>query len=228
MKTSQLPDQDLLAKTLSEADMYRLLSICLLPPTLELAQGIEEGSLEADVHALFDDLRNIETAESSNNLPALCMPNKNSEIIFYELRKDYTHLFTHPTKPQLSLYEMQFCDVLNGAENPSTLFLNEAALHAEQCYRKAGMTLNASGSREPADHIAIELEFMSYLFVQIASSIQNKNEDCRLTYETVLTEFSSHLSRWSSAFFTACAQSNRGVFYPWLGKIGVSFFEQVL
>ena len=228
MKKAKSPDQKTLFKTLAEADMCRLLSICLMPPTLELAQGIEDGSLEADTHAIFDDLRDTANPESSDSLPALHMPDQNSKIVFHEIRKDYTHLFTHPTKPLLSLYEMQFCDALNGAESASMPFLNEAALHAEQCYRKAGIALAANSSREPADHLAIELEFMSYLFMQIASSKQEGNEDYRLQYETALAEFMPHLKHWASDFFTACSQSNCGIFYPWLGKIGVSFFTRAL
>lgn len=228
MKKTKSPDQEALFKTFAEADMYQLLSICLMPPTLELAQGIEGGSLEADVHAIFDDLRDTAHPGPSDSLPALYMPDQNSKTIFHEIRKDYTHLFTHPTKPLLSLYEMQFCDVLKGVESASMPFLNEAALHAEQCYRKAGIALATNSSREPADHLAIELEFMSYLFVQIASSIQEGNEENRLQYETALAEFIPHLKHWASDFFTACSQSNCGIFYPWLGKVGVSFFKRAL
>ena len=89
-----------------------------------------------------------------------------------ELRRDYTALFTHPERPLVAICEMRFRDGRDRAETPSTPFLNEAALHAESCYRAAGLSLDGSRSREPGDHLAIELEFMAYLNARLAEALQ--------------------------------------------------------
>lgn len=111
---------------------------------------------------------------------------------------------------------------------PSTLFLNEAALHAEQCYREAGLALSDATSREPGDHIAIELEFMAYLHEQLAAALEAGDDAAWERWEKLRTDFLPHLERWGVDFFEACERSSCSAVYSWLGKAGAAFLGEYL
>ncbi len=154
------------------ADFFRLVSMFLLVPTEELAQGVLDKSIAADMRTVFEDAGIDPSAAAVERLDGICDRGFTVESLHSALRCNFTELFTHPDDPLVSPYEMRFCDLRDKRDVPSALFLNDAALHAERCYRKAGLVLSDARSREPGDHMAIELEFMAYLHAQLADGKQ--------------------------------------------------------
>ncbi len=216
-----------LAAAESTADLFSLLSQLLLPPTHETAEGVLTGAVRKDVQDIFGEL-GLGKPESAAYAEANLLAAETPEEALCELRRAYTRLFTHPQAPLVAITEMRFRDLRDGAEVPSTAFLNQAALHAEQCYRQAGLALSESGSREPSDHMAIELEFIAHAHVKLAASLASGNEDNARIWSDRIEEFRPHLTSWGADFFTACERSGCGAFYPWLGAVGRAFLEQHL
>lgn len=207
----------------SWADLFNLLAISLRLPTDELADGVECGAFEEDVHSLFEELHlsfaGVEDWEGVS---------KEEECGFKnQLRCSYTELFTHPSHPQIAVTESRFRDAQEQAKNPTTPFLNDAALHAEQCYRKAGLALASDISREPADHMAMELEFLAFAHTQCAAALAREDAEELGVWENRLGEFRPHMNAWAIDFFAACNESACGKFYPWLGgwaKVAMSAY----
>ena len=208
------------------ADLFRLLSLFYLNPTNEVAQGVFDGSIEHDMRTIFEDIGIDEAAVSLQAFEDQRKQSRNASELRDKLRQDYTALFTHPKQPLISIYEMQFRDKRDGKDMPTTLFLNEAALHAEKCYRDAGLALSNEHSREPADHIALELEFMAYLHTQLLCSISNEDSAAQQRWQHALNTFAPHLKSWGIDFFHACVESNCGIVYPCLGTLGTIFLEK--
>ncbi len=216
-------NNSLLIKTLATANMYHFLSLFFLPPTKELSKGLQDGSVANDIAALFKELGiNPDGADFLSNIDGEFLV---SGDLFTKMRRDYTTLFTHPKKPLLSLYEMQFRDKREQVEIPSTAFLNQAALHAEQCYRNAGLELSNESSREPGDHIAIELEFMGYVHTKLADALHRQDSDTQHRWKVALAEFSPHIENWGVDFFVACEDIARDKIYSWFGMIGKLFLS---
>ena len=208
------------------ADFFRLMSMFYLNPSEELAQGIIDKSIVSDLCAIFEEVGLDPHQVSQEDLGEICAQNLSVNTLRTQLRQDYTTLFTHPKNPLISLYEMQFRDLRDKNDMPSTLFLNEAALHAEQCYREAGLTLSDAHSREPGDHIAIELEFMAYLHTQRATAYNEQDSAAQERWGQALVTFTPHITNWGLDFFAACEHSGCGTVYPWLGKIGGIFLAK--
>lgn len=198
----------------SWADLFNLLAISLRLPTEELADGVESGAFKEDVQSLFEELdlfsEDIECWEGVSCEDTCGLKS--------ELRRSYTELFTHPSCPQIAITESRFRDVREKAKNPTTPFLNDAALHAEECYRRAGLKLSADVSREPADHIAMELEFLAFVHTQCAAALAREDAEELTIWERRLGEFRPHMNAWAVDFFVACRDSRCGDFYPWVGK----------
>ena len=207
-------------------DFFRLMSMFYLNPTEELAQGILDKSIVEDFQAIFEDVGIDPRKVAAECLDGIYEQSNSVEDLRAKLRQDYTTLFTHPKEPLISLYEMRFRDLRDHRDLPSTPFLNEAALHAEQCYREAGLALSDANSREPGDHIAIELEFLAYLHTQLADALNEGDPAAQERWRKALADFKPHLQSWGLDFFAACAHSACGVVYPWLGEVGGAFLKE--
>jgi TorA maturation chaperone TorD len=97
--------------------------------------------------------------------------------LFSELRREYTRLFNHPTKPAIYIYETLFLYKPEEGDNEKPpLFISPAAMDAERCYKKAGLKMSRE-INEPGDHMATELEFMMFLYSQKAKAIRGNDLD---------------------------------------------------
>ncbi|MEG2628838.1 MAG: molecular chaperone TorD family protein [Raoultibacter sp.] len=208
------------------ADFFRLTALFFLNPTTELAQGLLDKSIAGDMLNIFEDAGIDPHKAAVERLDEIPGQNCTADNLRSKLRLDYTTLFTHPKKPLISPYEMQFRDLQEHRDIPSTLFLNKAALHAEQCYRESGLVLSDANSREPGDHIAIELEFMAYLYTQLATALHAGDCAAQDRWEKAISDFIPHLESWGIDFFTACENSKQGTVYPWVGTVGRAFLEE--
>jgi TorA maturation chaperone TorD len=224
----------------ARADIYQLLSLFLHLPTLELAEGLLDGSLASDVEQLVAELgltgeqtRRSEQAASTEKAEGVVAAFRviaaepwSAEDYLHALRFEFTRLLTHPTHAVLSLYEALFLyeEKQQGKERP-ILFTNPAALDAERIYRKAGLA-RSDEVNESGDHFATQLEFASFLFRQRLSLLDGDPE-ALATNRAIIEEFEEqHLSRWTSLFFSRLADKAKEPAYHAIGKLGVLVFTE--
>lgn len=105
------------------------------------------------------------------------------------------------------------------------LFVNDAALDAERCYRKAGLKRSAD-KNIPADSMITELQFMAHLHAEKARTLLG--DDIRETepWDSLIEEFNRiHLRKWAYDFFLAIERETRLEAYRLLGALGVALFS---
>jgi TorA maturation chaperone TorD len=218
-------------KAAAASDMFQLLALSMHLPQKELVGGLLDGSVAEDVTALFRELgfdpkdtRNIEkTFEniSSNG--------ESKEKLLYELRQEYTRLFTHPRNPVIRIYEALFrYKAEKQGDAPPLLFISPAALDAERCYRKAGLKMSKAVKESP-DHMGIEMEFMMYLYLQKAKAIQGNDQEELARRNEEIEEFERlHLKRWAKEFFSQCKTASTSKVYSTIGEIGSLFLNSMI
>ncbi|MCL1798248.1 MAG: molecular chaperone TorD family protein [Eggerthellaceae bacterium] len=240
MKLEQNPQQ-----LAAVADFYLLLGLMLRLPQEDLVSrfsdaAFHEGLIEMIHESGFDKDRQKELRCSFDELKKLA---EEGSLSVPDLRYAYTKAFTHPVKPSIFIYESQF---LFWDENPEAsygeaprTFISPAALDAERCYKKANLTQSAD-LNEPADHMSIELEFMSKLYDHKAKLVEQQDKDDENPAaeevraeiertEALIQEYNYyHFSKWGIRFFEKCKTSNLHPYYQALGAIGSAFMQGML
>ena len=217
-------------KAIATSDMFQLLSILLYLPTPEIVKGLSDGSLSQDILIVLSELGfSVEIVEEFEK-GFLLMQNSDQtgEKLLTEMRREYTRLFFHPREPEIAIYETMFrYDSKTGESQPS-LYISPAALDAERCYKKAGLAMSKE-INEPSDHMAIELEFMTYLYTQKAIALKNNLEEEISRRDAEIIEFKeAHLKKWAIAFFNKLATVNHSNYYKIIGEIGSIFMTDIL
>ncbi|MFA5537003.1 MAG: molecular chaperone TorD family protein, partial [Bacillota bacterium] len=143
-------------------------------------------------------------------------------------RREYTRLFTHPLEPKIGICEALFNNRGDSRGKRPILFVSPSALSAEHCYQKAGLIMT-NAVNEPGDHMAIEMEFMMYLFSEKAKALHFNNQEKLLKIDKGINEFSEkHLKKWAVSFFENCASLSNNEFYRIFGEVGSIFLTKVL
>lgn len=220
---------------LAAADLCELLAVVFEPPTQELAQGLADGSFASDVLACLEEL-GAPTDRVAEIAPVLiATEGEASEVLYTLMKQEYSHLFAHPKHPQVWRYETMFKEAAGQSKEPPSLFISPTCLHVEQLMKKAGVSVSAD-NKQPADFVANELHFASYLFTQCASeeaaaegekntpvstlgtacaaSPKPVNKQKATKGYAVLTDFyEQHLALWLAAFLVQVAEkSTLGVY----------------
>ncbi|MBS3975236.1 MAG: molecular chaperone TorD family protein [Syntrophomonadaceae bacterium] len=217
-------------KAIAASDLYQILSISLWLPTEQLTAGLLDGSLAEDVCSIMGELKfseeEIEKFKDKLNLQGKSI---SEEELLIDLRQEYTRLFNHPNEPQVDIYETLFLhDPEEGEKAKPALFISPAALDVERIYRKAGL-LRSGEVNEPSDHMATEMEFMMYLYLQKARALQENNTEEVARREDEIQEFNEvHLKKWARDFFDLCTSSSNHTVYRTFGEMGKLFMQRVL
>lgn len=135
-----------------------------------------------------------------------------------ELAVEYAALFLnagrHPVFPFESVYTSE-----------ERLLMQEARDEVLSDYRKEGLD-KIEGFREPEDHIAIELEFMSYLCQKTIDSIKKGDDEAALAYLKKQKDFlEKHLMVWVPTFCIDLERAAKSDFYRAIAKITKSYIE---
>lgn len=207
------------------ADYCDLLAILLQSPTPRLIEGLIDKTLIEDYRSIAGDcgVGDVQIEGICYGLESWCDALALEENPLSVVRREYTRLFSHPTRPAVPLYEGLFIrrvlDPSPSAEE--VLFVNEEASDALALYRKGGVT--AKGEvRIPPDCITTELEFLSYLEKEIAWMVSKGDEDGAGPLNDLLVEFvERHALKWFSPFFTCCVHEERGGLYGFVGEMGL-------
>ncbi|MBE3120048.1 MAG: molecular chaperone TorD family protein, partial [Candidatus Atribacteria bacterium] len=202
--------------------MFQLLALAMHLPEKELAEGLVDGSILADVTALFRELgiKPRETHSIENSMKEIKKGGESRQEMLSSLRKEYTRLFSHPKKPVIYIYETLFLfKPEKGSNDKPPLFISPAAMDAERCYKKAGLKMSKE-INEPGDHMATEMEFMMYLYQQKSNAIREDDREELARRNAEIEEFGqSHLKRWAKEFFRECKTTSESRFYRTIGEI---------
>lgn len=229
---------------LAAADLCELLAVAFEPPTPELAQGLADGSFASDVLACLEEL-SIPADQVAEIAPALmAAEGEDAETLYATMKQEYSHLFAHPKHPQVWRYETMFKEATGQSKEPPSLFISPTCLHVEQLMRKAGVSVGAC-NKQPADFVANELHFASYLFTRCAleTTTDEGAKDgavapadgsvCAVSPQatiglnqtaalTVLTDFhQQHLTLWLAAFMEQVAEKTTLSVYRAVAHVGL-------
>lgn len=208
----------------STSDFYQLLSTSLQLPTSELAEALLDGSYKADVLTILTELSCSEEdiLKVENAFSPLQSSFKDAQDLLEEMRMEHTRLFYHPKKPAIDIYETTFLKAeKEGSEKPM-LFVSQEALQVEKCYKEAGLIIK---TREPADHIVTELEFMMDLYGKKALAMRTENTESLEKIEKQISHFEEqHLGKWGYNFFASLETEATILSYQLIGtfaKVGL-------
>jgi len=227
-------------QAINYSDFYQLLAIALRCPTRELAQGLLDGSFADDLAACMEGL-GMEPDEADEAYDRLCAAvladANNAEDLFHRLRTEYTCLFLVPKREKIYIYESRFCYPKDEDPKQYTMFISPCALHAEQCYKEAGVRVRKDLQEAP-DHMATELEYVSYLYRKLAECIsrekaEEKNGVSAETKQNILmwklridTFWQKHLSKWYDAFLAEIQEKTQLETYRTLAALGGKRFDE--
>ena len=151
------------------SDFYQLLAAAFRYPTRELTDGLCSGAFSADARDCLTGLEVPGAGEICARVERAAARFAPKEL-YERMRIEYTRLFLIPKKEEIFVYESRFCYPKEADPKDYSMFVSPCALHAEQVYKEAGVRVR-EGKREPADHMATELEFMAFLCRKTAEAL---------------------------------------------------------
>lgn len=143
-----------------------------------------------------------------NNYKEILPQNLGSLIDYFEVEKElqieFSKLFVGPFKVLASPYGSVYLE-----EGNTTL--GDSTLDVIKIYQKEGLQVDL---KEPADHIAIELEFMYYLITNEIDAIKSNDLKSANSYLNKQYSFiQRHLSQWVPEFTNSIITNTKSEFY---------------
>ncbi len=164
-------------------------------------------SEEIDEYAECYRYLGIEPDESIGKIISWLRECSDQKTVTKELEVEYTRLFITaypriPAPPYASIYLEE-----------DWLVWGNATVEALEIYREAGLKVS-DGFRDVPDHIAAELEFVSYL-ISSGLKAREKGNNERLSKMLSIQErfLADHLLKWSISFFDIVIESTGSTFY---------------
>jgi putative dimethyl sulfoxide reductase chaperone len=190
-------------------DSFRLLSACFYEPEKQM---FLEENLCLNLSDLLKPLDLLASTDSQKMQNALLESDEKALII------DHAALFIGPFELSAPPYGSVYLD----AENQ---VMGESTIRVRRIYEEANLRIN---QKEPADHIAIELEFMSYLFgLEInANQKSNKKEQSRLQL-LQKSFFQEYLNPWIPDLCQKIETNAETEFYKLLASVLRQFSNEM-
>ncbi|MBR6527914.1 MAG: molecular chaperone TorD family protein [Lachnospiraceae bacterium] len=210
------------------SDFYQLMAIAMRCPTKELAEGLLDGSFADDMAACMEGLGvSADVADEAYDTlcAAVLADASQAEELFHLLRVEYTRLFLIPKKEKIYIYESRFCYPKDADPRQYSMFVSPCALHAEQCYKEAGVRVRKDLQEVP-DHMATELEYISYLYRKMAETITMENKTEQVLWKVRIETFwQKHLNKWYDAFLAEIQEKTESETYKALATLGGMRFD---
>ncbi len=192
-----LNDNENINREQQYAGCYRLLAACFYEPEKKLF--LEEKLCET-LFYLLGEICPSAAPYAEQMLTALKAASEE------ELAVEYARLFIGPfgtvAPPYGSVY----------LEKEATV-MGKSTVATMQCYQDAGLALDEE-IKEPADHIAIELEFLHYLSLQIAEDLDQGNKEEAIALQEARSDFLSRFpGQWAPTFCQKIRQGSKHPFY---------------
>jgi len=187
--------------------IYKLMADCYQRPGVETVETI---------NTLNDILNTIcPMAASYSALAKLALED---EPGIDRLRVDYARLFVGPFAITAPPYGSVYLE-------SKPRLMGDSTLDALQRYREAGVSI-AGDFKDAPDHIAVELEFMSFLiFKSIEASGNSDPGQTAGFFETQKSFVEDHLGAWVFKFADAVVKNAATAFYRNLARATAAFLE---
>lgn len=205
----------------AQSDAFRMAGIFLALPTAEVAEGVRSGAMAEDMQALArevnDEGRLLEAAAMLDETAPTGQ--ETTEATLRALRRDYTALFSNPEHPAVNVYEAGF----KGADDfdySRLTFISPTALDAERQYKAWGLAVGRDPYESP-DHMGAELDFLSFLWLQVAEALAAGDEEGASRAQAAIAEFRrTHFDKWAKPFFEQVYEAASTDAYRAVGLLG--------
>jgi TorA maturation chaperone TorD len=189
------------------ADCFRLLAACFYEPDKPLFQ---EQEICENLALLLQELSPEAAGDAKRMAEHLMHLDQNT------LAVDYATLFIGPFELLAAPYGSIYLDRKRAVMGDSTI-------KVLRYYQEAGLNVEVN---EPPDHIAIELEFMSFLYGKEAEAREQAQEDdIRKYHELRIDFFTTILQAWVFDFCEAVGKGTTNQFYSALADCLANFVE---
>ena len=199
---------------LQEYGFLKDLSSCFMRPSLTLAEAIRSRKLADGFAAQLDTTEDPALADALAQLTSFSLELKETSLeeIRLLLEVEYNRLFVGPDKVPCPPYESYYrTDV---PEIRLRTLKGPAEQQVKEFYRTFGLIM-ADDYYELADHLFVELDFLSYLNLMEARAWKNDDQEeiqrIRQGYDIFLR---NHLQKWFASFAKDVAAHARLSFYP--------------
>ncbi len=183
----------------TNAERERFLEIlaCLFsPPDREMAELVRQGSIHSFFHHYFQIW-----GENTNILEGF-LTERGPEVFFRDLKEEYGRLFSSEAgSEKISLVESVYKPWTQDPHCPlpfateKGLLMGDFALHLMALYKQCGLEVEGGYWGMP-DHLAMELQFLSFLYQRATDKAIERFIEDHLDWITVLrqkfNEFQSH------------------------------------
>jgi len=199
---------DLIQAAQRQSDIYRLLAVCFYQPDREV---FVEEKLCANLAGLMQEISLPAVGEACQRM-AQCLAENNQEELLIEYSGLFLGPFGAPAHPYGSVY----------LEQERTL-MGDSTMEVLKLYAESGVKYEGD---EPPDHIAIELEFMSFLEGKIAQAISESNQADLADFSAIRGRFFSRLlASWVSILGNILKDQATLAFYRGLGECLLGFIS---
>ena len=195
--------------------LYRFLGSLFLYPDVELLVNLQEsaGELLASEDLWKDQVFAEKLHALIANLIAFDLDNRKTIV------DEYNRLFL--VKPKVPPYETSYIYIFGQSEG--TIAANISGI-----YSMAGLTVSPKLNELP-DHIAIELEFMSFLCEKELLALKDRNEEIAVVAQMEQKNFmGEHLARWYPKFAMKALSETSEDLYKLLIQTGFVFLRTEL
>ncbi|MFO7774061.1 MAG: molecular chaperone TorD family protein [Dehalococcoidia bacterium] len=199
--------------SLARAVVYRFLALCFSYPDMELLKLFDGDSLGECLDAWH--VLGLDASGEMREVIAW-LESTGPEVALSELQVEYTRLFVNaypriPAPPYSSVY----LDEDRLVWGPSTA-------QAGRFYEEAGLCPSADFADIP-DHIAAEMEFVSYLILE-----QHKTDQEGVTTSpdmaTIENQFlADHFLKWAPLFLDRVVGNTGAIFYGGVARLALEF-----
>lgn len=190
-------------------DACRLLAACYYPPT---AAFLEENCCDSLATLLADG-----APEAAGHATDAANLIKNNSL--EELAVEHARLFMGPFQLVAPPYGSIYLD-------DAKTVMGESTARVAEFYRSNGLQ-PADDFHELPDHIAVELEFLSYLAHKQREAEEGGNQDEAERLNGVRQEFvTTYLLPWLEPFTTAIIEDGESPFYQAIARCTAAFITQ--
>lgn len=190
---------------LARSDVYRLLAACFYEPDREM---LLEENLCANLAGLMEEL-SIPAAQSCRRMEQGLQENSREELLV-----EYSSLFLNPFGAPAQPYGSVYLD-------KERQLMGDSTMQVRKIYAAAGVKQETDG---PPDHIAIELEFMSFLGQRIAQAIAGSDQEAVAEFTAIQAcFFNTYLASWAPLLGRAIQEHAELPLYRALGDCLLGF-----
>jgi len=206
-----------LGRAAARAALYSLLAQALNYPDGELVKGLCRGDYLRETFDTLDALGITGLSDCLETLRKEYPPDADEKSLLLELERDYTWM-CFASKPHRLVY------LFESVYNEGKLF-DESTFSIARLYYEAGLKVEED-FRLPPDHIAVELEFMSFLCFKEVEGI--KAGDSRITDYAVELQrrtLDEHLRRFALTVAANLGKHSKTRFYQSVAKVMTALFS---